>query len=105
MMNGYELDWAALAVIVGAVLPILISLVKQNQWSQRAKQWTATLVSVVAAIVTTWVEVGGLGDLNVLLLNLGLIITTSQATYAQFWNDSTIEVAAANVRSDVPKAA
>lgn len=104
-MDGFQLDWAALDVAIGALLPLLISFLKRNEWSAKVKRYVATAVSVVAAFVATWVQVGGLADINVLLINLGAIIATAQATYAGFWEDSGAEVALANFRSDAKKVA
>jgi len=92
-MEGYQLDWAALNVAIGAVLPLVISLVKRPGWSDSLKRVVATLVSLIAAVVATWVQVGGLTDLNVLLMNVGLIVTMTQSTYAMFWKDTPPEAA------------
>ena len=43
----------AIAAMVGALLPLVISLFKQSTWSTQVKKYFAFAVSVVAAIITT----------------------------------------------------
>jgi len=96
-MEGF--DWVAVSVAVGALLPLLISFVKRVEWSTRRKQWVATLVSVVVGTVEMFVQTGGALDVSVLLAHVGVVVTVAQATYAMFWEGSSIERSLANVGS------
>lgn len=78
-----------IALLIGALMPIIISLIKQanlNRW------WNLVIALVscgVAGFVTVWVR----GELQAgnLLATIAIVFTAAQAAYASFWRDSTVE--------------
>ncbi len=93
------LDFAAIAVVIGGLLPVIISLFKQVAWSGRAKKWFAVTISAVAAIVFTAADLG-LSELDQvdtwtqLAASAGIIYALAQTTYSGFWDTSKVDVAA-----------
>ncbi len=96
------LDFAALAVVIGGLLPVVISLFKQVSWSGRAKKWFAVAVSAAAAVILTAADLG-LSELDQLdtweqlAANAGIIYALAQTTYSGFWEGNKVDVQATAV--------
>lgn len=92
-----ELDFVVIAAIVGAILPLLISLVKGANMTRQAKQIIALLVSGVAAVVTVGATQGWMFDTwsgfwDAAIVSFGLIFAEAQTFYTGFWEDRALEV-------------
>lgn len=92
-----ELDFVALSAIVGALLPLVISLVKGANMTKGAKQVIAGLTSLIAAIVVVGADLGWAFTswsefLNMAFVSFGLIFAEAQTFYTGFWEDRAIEV-------------
>lgn len=85
--------------LVGALLPLAISLLKQASWSTQQKRVAAAVVSVVAAVVTYFIEQGGWVGWGELVASAGVIYALAQVTYMGFWEGTDIEQKAAAVGS------
>jgi hypothetical protein len=72
-----------LALLIGFLLPHIISLVNQQHWSPGLKSIVAFGVCVVAAIVTVWAK--GTLDLHHLSATLGIIYLMARSSYAGLW--------------------
>jgi uncharacterized membrane protein YkvI len=93
-----ELDFVAYAGIVGALLPLLISLLKQSTWSAQVKKYFAFAVSVVAAVIVTGASEGWNAFNWANLVTAGaVIIPLAQTMYTGFWEDNAVEVRLAAV--------
>jgi hypothetical protein len=87
-----DFDFVAVATIVGALLPLVISFFKQAGWSNQAKKVFAMVVSVLAAVIMT----GGTEGWDMLtwqnlIASSGVIIALAQTTYLGFWEDGPVE--------------
>lgn len=88
-----SLDFLVISSIVGALLPLLLNLIKQGSWSTRSKQRISMAMAVVAAFVTVGAQEGWSFTsfpINELVLSISTIIALSQTTYKGFWEDSAI---------------
>jgi len=92
-----EIDFVAWAALIGAVLPLVISAVKQKTWSTQVKKYVAAGTSLVAAVIYTgaaegW-ELGSFSDFWAYLIVSGAgIFALAQTTYSGFWEDNAVEV-------------
>lgn len=96
-METSTINLAAISVLVGTFLPLAISLLKRSGWSTQAKQGFAIVMSIVTAVlatgiaqgweITSWAEFWAY-----LLASAGAIYTVAQATYLNFWEDTSVEV-------------
>lgn len=88
-----EFDFVAYAGIVGALLPLLISLLKQSTWATQVKKYFAFGVAVVAAVIVTGASEGWTALNWANLVTAGaVIIPLAQTMYLGFWEDSAVEV-------------
>lgn len=87
----------AISGIVGALLPLVISFVKSVNWSTQTKKTTAVIVSVVAAVITTWATEGWT-EWEDFVISATTVFTTAQVTYLGFWEDTVPEVLAGRIR-------
>ena len=71
------------SALIGAVLPIIVSLVKAQQWSSKVKAFISLATSVAAAVLTSWLD-GKLHGVSV-AESFGVIYMATQATYNGFW--------------------
>ncbi len=95
---------AAVALGLGAVIPPLVSLVKNSNWSTQQKR----IVAILAAVVTGAVSVAvaeGWGDLDLtaweggwetIVASTGLVYVSSQAAFKGFWEGTGVDKAAAS---------
>lgn len=103
-----EIDFVTLSVIVGAFLPLVISLVKGANMTTGVKQFIALLVSAIAAVITVGADSGWVFDGSIwmnIVTSFGLIFALAQTTYTGFWEDRAIEVRLENVGSNMNVAA
>ena len=92
-----ELNFVAISGIVGALLPLIISFLKQTSWSTQVKRVFSFVLSIISAIVVTgasegWAEL----SLNNLVTSFAVIFALAQTTYTGLWQDTSVEVAASN---------
>lgn len=98
-----EFNFVTLSVIVGAFLPLVISLVKGANMTRGVKQFIALIVSAVAAFITVAADSGWVFDSALwgnLVQSFGLIFALAQTTYTGFWEDRAIEVRLEQVGSN-----
>lgn len=72
-----------IAILVGFLLPHLISLVNQQRWSPGLKAVVAFLVCLVAAIVTCWAK--GSLDLHHFAATASVVYLLARSSYAGLW--------------------
>jgi len=84
-MNGGE---AMASTILGAVLPLLISLIKLVRWSRPAKIALAAGLSLILAVVVNLLASGG--NLQI-LADWGIIFATASTVYATILEKSGLE--------------
>ena len=82
--------------IIGALLPLAISLVKRAGWSNMVKKVIAGAVSAVVAVVAYFIFQGGWNGWAPLVADAAIIYAMAQVTYLGFWEDSVVEVKLAN---------
>ena len=94
-------DFVTASVVVGALLPLVISLVKNQSWSKQSKRVVALVASVVAAVLTVGASEGWSAlDLTdsanwaTLAASFGLVYTLAQTTYSGFWEGTGPDAAA-----------
>ena len=95
-MDIVSVDFAAWAVVLGALLPLAISFVKQSAWSTQVKKYVAAAISVIAAIIYTGAAEGWVLDSfsefwSLAIVSAGAIFALAQATYKGFWEDTGVE--------------
>ena len=92
-----NLDFVAIAGLIGAVLPLIISLLKQQTWSTQVKKFVAAGIAGAVAIVYTGASegwaVGSFSDFwSYLVTSFAVIFALAQTTYIGFWEDTAVEV-------------
>lgn len=103
-----EFDFMTVSVIIGALLPLVISLVKGANMTKGVKQFIAVICAGVAAFVAVGVDGGWAFDSTLwghLVQSFGVIFALAQTTYLGFWEDRAVEVRLSNVGSNMPIAA
>jgi ABC-type uncharacterized transport system permease subunit len=80
---------AALALLIGAILPAIISVLKQLGWPKWANLLVAILSSALAGFLTVLVR--GELDWSNLLVASALTFTAAQAVYGAYWRDSGVD--------------
>ncbi len=87
-----EIDFLAINVLVGALLPLIVSALKRSSWSNQIKKAFAMALAIVAAVIATGVQEGWTGlTWDSLIASAGVIITLSQSTYLGFWEGNPVE--------------
>lgn len=79
---------AEVSAAVGALLPIVIAVIQQMQWSSRLKSVVALGICVAAAAITAWIE--GKVDLHNLSVSLAYIYTLAMVSYHSFWKPTGV---------------
>lgn len=87
-MEGTEVT-VAIAALVGLVLPMVITIVKQAGLPRWANLIIAIGSCIIAGTVTVWAR--GQLDWANWTVAVSAVITASQAAYAAYWRDSGIE--------------
>jgi hypothetical protein len=87
-----QVDFVAVSAIVGALLPIVVSIVKKEAWSTQIKRVITIVLAMIAAVVTTGVAEGWteLSFAN-LTASATLIFVAANTTYNGFWSDTTVD--------------
>lgn len=101
-METLTVDFVAWAAVIGTLLPLLISALKQSTWTSQVKKAVAVIVSVVAAVVYTGAAEGwnldSFGEFwGLALASAAGIFMLAQASYVSFWEDTAIEVQLASL--------
>ena len=89
-----ELDFAAAAVVIGTLLPLLISLLKgvPRTWPKQLVKTFAFAFALVAAIIQTGADLGWQSlNFSDVLMSFGIIYTLAQTTYVGLWRGTSIE--------------
>jgi len=80
-----------IAALAGLVVPVLISFLKNTNWSKKAKQAVAVGTSLIVAVGITVVDNGvDLTDWKVLLANLAVVFTVAQVFYQQYFGGTAL---------------
>ena len=81
---------ASVAVAVGIVIPFLVSFLKDVTWSAKSKQALSLVISLAAAGAIAVFD-GGV-TATTLVANLGVIFTTAQAFYIQYFESTKVNM-------------
>ena len=83
-MSNIELSSA----FVGLLVPLIVSFVNQTHWKSQVKGLVAIVVSLVAAVVTSWAA----GDLHgrSLATSFLIVLGATLTTYRVFWKPTGI---------------
>lgn len=92
------LDVVSISAVVGALIPLLISLIKRAHWSNFQKKMAALGVSLVAAVATVVVTEGSF-DIELLLASAGTIFALAKTTYDGIWEDTSVDATLTRVMS------
>lgn len=76
------------AVAAGFIVPIIISFLKDTNWSTKVKQLLSFVISSVIGLLITVYD-GGISWDSV-VQNIGLVFTTSQVWYTQIFEGTTV---------------
>ena len=76
------------SAFVGLVVPLVVSFVNQTHWKSQVKGLVAILVSLLAAVVTSWAA----GDLHgkSLATSFLIVLGATLSTYRIFWKPTGI---------------
>ena len=76
------------SAFVGLIVPLVVSFVNQTHWKSQVKGLVAILVSLVAAVVTSWAA----GDLHgrSLATSFLIVLGATLSTYRIFWKPTGI---------------
>ena len=94
---------AAAALIIGALMPFLVTFLKQAGWPKWANMIVTILACGLAGAVTVWAT-GGFDNFAVgnLLIIIAAVFVASQACYAAYWKNTPTE-AAIDVKTSIIK--
>lgn len=76
------------ALLVGFVLPLVISALEQSTWSNGIRSAVAFVVCVIAGGITAWIA--GDFDTNDIVTAALIVLTTALATYKGLWKPTGI---------------
>lgn len=79
----------AAAIIVGIVMPLLITLVKQFGWPAKVNFIIALVSCAGAGVLTAWAF--GLFTGTAVIVAIATIFTVAQAEYRLFWQGTQTE--------------
>ena len=79
-----------IAIVVGALMPLLISFVKQKSFPRWANMLIAIGACIAAGVVTAWANEQLYWGVD-LWTTIGIVFVAAQATYAAYWRDSGVE--------------
>jgi hypothetical protein len=76
------------SAFVGLIVPLVVSFVNQTHWKSQVKGLVAILVSLVAAVLTSWAA----GDLHgkSLATSFLIVLGATLSTYRVFWKPTGI---------------
>ena len=83
---------AAAALLIGAVMPFLISVIKQVKFPKWANWLIAAVLCAGAGTLTVWAT-GGFSHFQTanLLVIMATVFVASQAAYAAYWKGTSTE--------------
>ncbi len=90
-----ELDFVAVSVIIGTLLPLVISLLKNvpRTWPRQVVKALALVVAVIAAVVQVGVDLGWTElSFSQVFASFGVIYALAQTTYKGIWEDTALEI-------------
>jgi hypothetical protein len=94
-----EFDLIALAGVVGILLPLVISFLKNigSQWNQQLVRVFAFVVCIAAAFVTVGAQEGWTSfDINQIIGSFTVIYTLAQTSFKGLWQNTKVEAALAS---------
>jgi hypothetical protein len=76
------------SAFVGLLVPLIVSFVNQSHWKSQVKGLVAIVISLVAAVVTSWAA----GDLHgkSLATSFLIVLGATLSTYRIFWKPTGI---------------
>lgn len=87
-----EIDFVVISGILGALTPLIVSLIKNDRLSTQAKRVIAMLVAAIMAYIQIGVEYGWTTfDWKNLVLAFGVIYGQAQIFYKGFWEDTVVD--------------
>lgn len=84
------MDTTVVSVILGLILPFVVSFLKGQQWSDNTKMLFSMGVAIVAAAATLLVQNDF--DWNALLTNAATVWATAQLLYRTWFQNTSAEV-------------
>jgi hypothetical protein len=76
----------SIAVAAGVAVPVIVSFLKNVNWSAKVKQGLSFAISLIIALGITVYDNGvDIDSWDALVANLGVIFTTSQVWYTQLF--------------------
>lgn len=96
-------DTVTIAAIGAAVVPLVVSFLKQQKWSAQVKQLVAAGCSVVVAAVGVAVTTHNWGELNLVELAT-MVFAGSQVVYGTYFRGSVVETKLTAIGSKTPAA-
>lgn len=88
-----EIDFIGISAAVGFVLPLVISLLKQDTWPSQIKKYFSFGLALVSAVVSTGLQMGWTTlSFQQVVGALAVIFPLAQTTYTGFWEDTKVEV-------------
>ena len=86
-----KVDLIAWSSLIGALLPVLVSLIKKSSWSMTQKQAVVIVLSLVAAVVNVGVDQGWTSiSIDMVVASMTTIFVVAQMTYDKLWSSSSI---------------
>ncbi len=94
-----------IAAVAGVLIPFLISFLKDVTWSAKTKQALAFGASLlVAAGITAYDNGVALSEWDNLAANLGVVFTTGQLVYQQYFSGTRVNARLENAGVGAGKA-
>lgn len=90
---------AALVIVGTIVVPLVVSFVKSEQWTRKAKQYVAIGVAAVIGFLTVLSTQGtaALSNPQAIASALVEVWVTSQVAYLSFWEGREVEQRIASI--------
>ena len=81
-------DYQMLSLLIGFVLPLVISVIQQPSWSKPLRAW----VTLAVCVITGFLIVYTTGQLNgkSLVTSILIVLVAALATYSKFWKPSSL---------------
>lgn len=87
-----ESETAGIGLLIGAALPLLISVINRASWKPRAKAVTAFVICVVGALASTvFVDGISLGDPGLdIVAYFGTVYGAAMVSYEALWKPTKV---------------
>lgn len=85
---------AIISIVEGLLLPVLVSFLKGQQWSQNVKLVFSLAISIVIAIITLAIQSNGF-NWRELLANAATIWAAAQVVYNTWFKDTATQASLA----------